>query len=95
MLRFLLYHQAYNPGQLIQAPTVNISPLGVTFKVMTLVLNTTDHSGVVSEEVKAVLLFIPLSRVIRTESYELQIGLYTKTNRLTVIRKVTCKCTSG
>jgi hypothetical protein len=52
----------------------------------------TDQSGVVFEEGKAVLVFILFSRIIRTESYELQIGLSTKTNRLTIIRKVTCKC---
>lgn len=59
---------------------------------MTLVLNTADHIGVVFEEVNAVLVFIPFSKVIRTESYDLQIGFYTKTDRLTVNRKVTCKC---
>ena len=92
MLRLPVWYQTYNPGQLVQASIVNISPLGVTFKVMTLVLNMTDHSGVVFEERKAVLVLIPFSRIIRTESYELQIWLSTKTNRLTFIHKVTCKC---
>ena len=95
MLLLPVEHQAYNPGQLVQASIVNISSLDVTFKVMTLVLKMTDHSEVVFEEGKAVLVFIPLSTIIRTQSYEPQIGLYTKTNRLTVIRKVTCKCVSG
>jgi hypothetical protein len=52
MLRLPVEHQAYKPGQLVQAPIVNISPLGVTFKVTTVVLNMTDHSGVVFEEAR-------------------------------------------
>jgi hypothetical protein len=93
ILRPPMQHQAHKPGQLVQAPIVNISPLGVMFKVTTLLQrNMIDHSEVLFEEDEAVLVFIPFSKIVRTESHEPQRGLYTKADSLPLIRKATCTC---
>lgn len=86
-LRPVMQHQARKPGQLVQVPIVDIfRHLESCSRWQLAQWNMIDHSGVLFEEDKAVLVFIPFSKTVRTWSHELQRGLYTKQDSLSIAK---------